>query len=517
MPLILSLLGCLPPFDAVRPSDTDTAVECVQVGYEVCGNRIDEDCDGEDAICTSSLADAHAIWEGVAERDWAGDVLAPLGDIDGDGVPDILIGAKGADSFAGAAYAVTDHSAGVSRGLATASVTFSTGAFDNGQLGFSATGLVEDDGSHHAYVFGAPMVEGGDPIGLGAVYVVTGSFASGGQEQIDLDARIAAEDPNVVTFLGPSAGARAGFAVGSAGDLDNDDHPDVIASALYAWEGSPTEHQGIAYVLFGPFERGPADPGIRSLQLEGVAYWGEGANEWAGCDVAGVGDVDGDGKSEVAVGACGANGNAGTVYVVDEGSSHFLGSGADFALTGENPEDHAGVLVAAAGDVDGDGRGDVLVGAHSCGFDRSNAPECVSQKEGRVAWYVVSGDQLVSAVGHSMSLADAWTRVKHDQLDNHFSCHGAATGKFVGGEGVDLVVGGCWESAGGVQILADLSGGFYEAPSSEFTVLSGVLPGDRAGAELAVSGDKLVVGAWKAGNVGTVEAGAVYVMPAGTF
>src|SRR4051794_15295158 len=95
---------------------------------------------------------------------------------------------------------------------------------------------------------------------------------------------------------------------------------------------------------------------------------GEADGDWAGWAVSSAGDVNGDGQADALVAAPKADPHgredAGTVYVVfGPLAAGKLGERPGFRIDGANPGDRAGTAVAAAGDVNGDGLGDVLVGA----------------------------------------------------------------------------------------------------------------------------------------------------------
>jgi hypothetical protein len=149
------------------------------------------------------------------------------------------------------------------------------------------------------------------------------------------------------THYATVAGANLGRAVDGAGDVDGDGVPDVVAGAT----GSSLTSLGQAFVLSGVDGHV-----IRELQ-------GWELNSSFGYSVAGVGDVDADGLDDVLVGAPTANVSLGG----DTGGARVY-SGATgqpiHVLRGVSAADHFGESVSGAGDVDGDGRPDFLVGAY---------------------------------------------------------------------------------------------------------------------------------------------------------
>jgi hypothetical protein len=95
------------------------------------------------------------------------------------------------------------------------------------------------------------------------------------------------------------------------------------------------------------------------------------AGEALGVSVAAAGDVDADGYDDVIVGAHGHGTSLGHAYVYLGGSA--MNATADVTLTGEAATDQFGVSVASAGDVNADGRDDVMVGAHIRSSSRGEA------------------------------------------------------------------------------------------------------------------------------------------------
>ena len=107
--------------------------------------------------------------------------------------------------------------------------------------------------------------------------------------------------------------------------------------------------------------------GVTDLAGAAALLVGEAADDAAGSSVAGAGDVDGDGLADVLVGArdndAGGT-SAGAAYLLYGPLSGQVGlASADARLLGEGSLARAGAAVAGAGDVDGDGAPDLLVGA----------------------------------------------------------------------------------------------------------------------------------------------------------
>lgn len=149
------------------------------------------------------------------------------------------------------------------------------------------------------------------------------------------------------TFSGQGPSDQFGSAVGGAGDVDADGHADLIVGSYF--ENSAGLQSGSARVYSGL-------DGSLLHHFQGLA-----AGDYFGSSVCGIGDVDADGFDDVAVGApySGLAGSqAGYVQLLSGQSGNVL-----FTLTGGSGTGQLGACVASAGDVDGDGTGDVIAGA----------------------------------------------------------------------------------------------------------------------------------------------------------
>ena len=202
-----------------------------------------------------------------------------------------------------------------------------------------------------------------------------------------------------------------------AGDFDGDGHADAIVGA---W-GAET-FAGEARVLSGPLS-GSISLADATLHLSGNATW-----DVAGFSVSGAGDLNGDGYDDVLVGAYGVDSSeysVGAAYLISGGQSGAMPLSQSAAqLMGVDAGDNVGWSVSDAGDVDGDGTPDILIGGP--GLDAGAA-------EGGGAWLLygpLSGSRLISqaevrfvgeqvnaATGHALASAGD---VDGDQLDDVF-------------------------------------------------------------------------------------------------
>jgi hypothetical protein len=290
-----------------------------------------------------ALADAKLV--GEATSDGAGDGVSGAGDVDGNGHDDLLIGSLNDEggTLAGAAYLVLGPVTGT-LDLSMADAKLVAESSNDYACAVSGAGDVDADG-HSDLLVGAVQWDGAEP---GAAYLVLGPV-TGSLDLSLADAKLVGEEP----------WDSAGFSVSDAGDVDGDGHGDVLVGAHHNDEGGADA--GAAYLVLGSLT------GTLDLSLADAKLVGEQGGDYAGASVSSAGDVDGNGHGDLLVGAYGndeGGGDAGAAYVVLGPVTGTLDlSLADARLVGERSGDWAGILVSGAGDVDGDRRADLLVGA----------------------------------------------------------------------------------------------------------------------------------------------------------
>src|SRR4028118_1430320 len=263
---------------------------------------------------------------GIAAGDRSGFSVSSAGDVNGDGFDDLIIGANSPSpngiSYAGQSYVVfgSNSSFGASFNLSAL----------NGSNGFAINGIAAGDGSGWS-VSSAGDVNGdgfddliiganrADPNGIpfaGQSYVVFGSN-SGFGPSVNLSAL---NGSNGFAINGIAAYDQSGWSVSSAGDVNGDGFDDLIIGAVSA---SPNgmSYAGQSYVLFGSNSGFAASFNLSALNgSNGFAINGIAANDQSGTSVSSAGDVNGDGIDDLIIGAVFADPNgisvAGQSYVL---------------------------------------------------------------------------------------------------------------------------------------------------------------------------------------------------------
>jgi hypothetical protein len=271
---------------------------------------------------------------------YAGSALAPAGDVNGDGYHDVVVGVPGwnVGGAFGAGRVVLFH--GGPTGLpATPSRELLPPTPQNGQqFGFSVAtaGDINGDGYDDVLV-GAPSYSDGQNAFRGRAYVYLGS-ASG----------LAATPAR--TWTGAPQNGRFGWSVSSAGDFNADGYSDILIAAPY--EMNTLTEEGRVSLWFGAIT-GLADAPTSTI-------WGGSTQAFCGQSLSLAGDVNGDLFADVLIGlpsyhdATVARGKANLHF----GNTTGLGAGTRVLDANDGQLDEFGLVVAALGDLDGDGFAD---------------------------------------------------------------------------------------------------------------------------------------------------------------
>ena len=357
---------------------------------------------------------------GIGKGDNSGGSVSAAGDVNGDGIDDIIIGAAGAigSGEEDESYVVfgaqnwSDPSIELS-GLTGANGFKITGIHQGSSSGLSVSsaGDVNNDGISDI-IIGAAGATANGRVAAGETYVIFGA-GSWSDPSIDLSSL---NGTNGFRITGIDEYDASGVSVSYAGDVNGDGNDDIIIGAHNAApndviSGKMYPGAGETYVVFGYSALASASIDLSSLNgTNGFRINGIDELDRSGRSVSFAGDVNGDEVDDIIIGAyladAGGTINSGQSYVVFGAKSWSDPSielttldGTDgFKINGSQQGDFSGSSVSGAGDVNGDGIDDIIIGAS--GADPNDGSEAGES-------YVIFGAQGWSSASIDLSLLDA--------------------------------------------------------------------------------------------------------------
>ena len=319
--------------------------------------------------------------DGATAEDYTGNSVSAAGDINNDGINDIIVGASRATPlyfpysrvYAGSSYVIYGKTGGYPTPIDLANLNNIQWFRINGAMAGDASGSsvssagdINNDGIDDL-IIGAP----GSCSGAGSSYVIYGK-TGGYYTSVDL---ASLNNTQGFRINGAMAGDASGISVSSAGEINNDGIKDIIIGAFGA---SPFGliNAGSIFIIYGKAGGYNSSLDLASLSsTQGFYVNGAAAGDYTGNSVSTVGDINNDGISDVIIGAYSAspNGNAiaGSTYVVYGKVGGYssplnlasLNDTQGFRINGTAPNDHSGISVSFAGDMNNDGIDDAIIGA----------------------------------------------------------------------------------------------------------------------------------------------------------
>lgn len=451
------------------------AASCV----ESIGALADDEMGGCPSTVAASMNSPAWTAESNQSSAWFGVSVGSAGDVNGDGYADVVVGANFFDNGEveeGRAFVY--H--GTANGLEPSPAWTAESDQVNAQFAVSVAGAGDVNGDGFSdVIIGAYGYDNGQDA-EGRVYVYLGS-------------KTGLESSAGWVIEGDQAGAELGWSVACAGDVNDDGYADVIVGA--GGFDNPQPNEGRAYLYLG------------SASGLGVApAWtveSDQPNAFLGNSVAGAGDINGDGYSDVIVGAylhSDGEFQEGRALVF-HGSSSGLASSAAWAAESNQVQSYFGNSVSGAGDVNGDGYADVIVGAWS--YDNGQVDE------GRAYVYLGSSSGLGTSA--------AWT-AEGEQPEAFFGASVASAGD-VDEDGYSDVIIGAFRYHNG-EADEGQSSVYHGSATGLSPAAAWAAESDQSGAQFGVSvggaGDvnndgyaDVIVGAWGYDG-GQVDEGRAY-------
>ena len=368
---------------------------------------------------------------GVEDQDQVGRTVSDAGDVNGDGIDDIIIGAFNQRRLSGQSYVVFGRRSNPQASDASLDLDSLDGGdgfriFDSRirphfSVSVSGAGDLNGDGFDDVVV-GSELARPDGINTTGQAFVIYGRDGSGGTTPFSAAFDTSTIDGvNGFEINGLGAGDLLGREVSGAGDLNGDGIDDLLIGASEA-DANGNADSGKTYVIFGRDMKSGSQGFGASFDLtsldgtNGFVIDGKDAGDRSGFNLSGAGDINGDGIDDLLVSALGASDEGTTIaweaYAVfgrnvAGGSTSFsptlklsdLDGGNGFVMTGDSQQ-FFNLAVSGAGDINGDGLDDIVIGA----------PDTLSEGGSRSGEsYVVFGQNTTGGVDRFAAMIDLTT------------------------------------------------------------------------------------------------------------
>ncbi len=394
---------------------------------------------------------------GTNPKERLGFSISNGGDINGDGIGDLIVGApgdfsNGSNTDKGRSYLIFGTTGGFASTLNASGINGSNGfivdginAGDNAGISVSRTGDLNGDGIEDFAIGNAFSTINGQA-DSGSSYIIFGSTTSFGTNF----SPASLNGSNGFIINGLTANDRLGNSVSEVGDVNNDGSIDFIVGAPKST--TLREEAGSAYLVYG--KSGGFDASLnlaipdasKFTKIDGLTV-----DDLFGVSVSSAGDINNDGIGDLIVGASSNDtnglGNAGSAYVIfgqDEslGTSFNLASlnGSNgFVVNGFQENSQLGFSVSSAGDVNKDNIDDIVVGARGAGEQRGAA-------------YVIFGnDSSFAASLNAFNLDGSNGFAFYGNANSQAGFSVSSAGDVNGDSVSDLIVGAPLDSANGTS------------------------------------------------------------------
>jgi hypothetical protein len=479
---------------------------------EVCNDGVDNDCDGTSEGCEiDTEALANVVIHGENATDYAGRDVQGVGDVNGDGVDDLLIGADGFDASAsnneGAGYVILGpFTNGTDDTVDALAHVRLDGTSSDGSAGARVHGVGDMDGDGLDDLLIAATTATDRAVRSGTVHLILGSTvtAASAGSTVSLD-------DSDYQWHGNDGYDWAGSGLAALGDWNGDGVADFAIGATGDETGGTGS--GTTYLILGtgsvPSDGSASVDAAAAVRVSGNAGW------YTGADIDGVGDLDGDGFDDLAIGAIQANANgvlAGGAFVVAGGQTGDIAiDDVDLTLNGASAGDRAGAAVKGAGDIDGDGLPDLLVGISR---DNTGAADAgaIALVYGRADLSTIDGSD-VQTIADAMVVGSSSGLGIGDVFESDFDWDGDGENDLLIGAPRDGLDG-----EGAAYLMLGPISGTQSLATDTYASFVGDGAGDGVGSAVSVPGDLfgtgdavLAIGAWEDDANGT-DAGGVYLI-----